>query len=236
MAEKNDKFLNELIKYHVSGQLKVAPEHISERVLDYMQKPAGKTYNSFRKKFFDINEKLGLKQYLIPYLMSSHPGCELDDAIELAEFLRDTHYQPEQVQDFYPTPGTLSTAMYYTGLNPMDMKPVYIPKDRHEKAMQRALLQFSNPKNYDLVHEALVKAHREDLIGYGRNCLIKPRKGDWSYEERGNSKGGKSSPRGKGSNNKGNSRGNDSRNKSNRVRDNSNKKSDRNSKARKKRR
>lgn len=239
MAEKNDRFLNELIKYHVSGQLKVAPEHISERVLDYMQKPAGKTYNSFRKKFFDINEKLGLKQYLIPYLMSSHPGCELDDAIELAEFLRDTHYQPEQVQDFYPTPGTLSTAMYYTGLNPLDMKPVYIPKDRHEKAMQRALLQFSNPKNYDLVHEALVKANREDLIGYGKNCLIKPRKGDWSYEERGNSrgnsskgrckssKGGKSTSRGKG-----NTRANDSRNKSNRGRDNTNK----NSRPRKKRR
>lgn len=239
MAEKNDRFLNELIKYHVSGQLKVAPEHISERVLDYMQKPAGKTYNSFRKKFFDINEKLGLKQYLIPYLMSSHPGCELDDAIELAEFLRDTHYQPEQVQDFYPTPGTLSTAMYYTGLNPLDMKPVYIPKDRHEKAMQRALLQFSNPKNYDLVHEALVKANREDLIGYGKNYLIKPRKGDWSYEERGNSrgnsskgrckssKGGKSTSRGKG-----NTRANDSRNKSNRGRDNTNK----NSRPRKKRR
>ncbi|WP_300279507.1 YgiQ family radical SAM protein [Peptacetobacter sp.] len=188
MAEKNDKFLNELIKHHVSGQLKVAPEHVSERVLDYMQKPAGKTYNNFRKKFFDINEKLGLKQYLIPYLMSSHPGCELDDAIELAEFLRDTHYQPEQVQDFYPTPGTLSTAMFYTGLNPIDMKPVYIPKDRHEKAMQRALLQFSNPKNYDLVHEALVKSNREDLIGYGKNCLIKPRKGDWSYEEKETSK------------------------------------------------
>ena len=152
----------------------------------------------------------------------------------MAEFLRDTHYQPEQVQDFYPTPGTLSTAMYYTGLNPMDMKPVYIPKDRHEKAMQRALLQFSNPKNYDLVHEALVKAHREDLIGYGRNCLIKPRKGDWSYEERGNSggkgknsKGGKSSSRGKVSNSKG---------KSNRGRDNTNRKSSGNSKARKKRR
>ncbi|TQQ85773.1 YgiQ family radical SAM protein [Peptacetobacter hominis] len=183
MAEKNDRFIKELIKHHVSGQLKVAPEHISERVLDYMQKPAGKTYDKFRKKFFEINEKMGLKQYLIPYLMSSHPGCELDDAVELAEFLRDTHYQPEQVQDFYPTPGTLSTAMFYTGLNPLDMKPVYIPKDRHEKAMQRALLQFSNPKNYDLVHEALERTNREDLIGYGPKCLIKPRKGDWSYDE-----------------------------------------------------
>ena len=182
MSEKNDRFLNELVKNHVSGQLKVAPEHVSERVLDYMQKPAGKTYNSFRKKFFDINEKLGLKQYLIPYLMSSHPGCELDDAVELAEFLRDTHYQPEQVQDFYPTPGTLSTAMFYTGINPLDMKPVYIPKDRHEKAMQRALLQFSNPKNYSLVHEALERTNREDLIGYGPKCLIKPRKDDWSYD------------------------------------------------------
>lgn len=241
MAEKNDKFLNELIKHHVSGQLKVAPEHISERVLDYMQKPAGKTYNSFRKKFFDINEKLGLKQYLIPYLMSSHPGCELDDAIELAEFLRDTHYQPEQVQDFYPTPGTLSTAMFYTGLNPMDMKPVYVPKDRHEKAMQRALLQFSNPKNYDLVHEALVKSNREDLIGYGKNCLIKPKKGDWSYEERETSSKGKNNKKKNNSRNStgraNTSKSKQQKGKSSRGRDNSfdSKKSNNNSRKKKRR-
>ena len=177
MADKDNKFLRELIKYHVSGQLKVAPEHVAEEVLYYMQKPAGETYEKFRQKFFDINRQLGMNQYLIPYLMSSHPGSTLDSAIELAEYLRDIHYQPEQVQDFYPTPGTLSTTMFYTGLDPRTMKPVYVPKSREEKAMQRALLQFSQPRNYDLVHEALVKAGREDLIGFGPRCLIKPRGG-----------------------------------------------------------
>lgn len=237
MAEKNDRFIKELIKHHVSGQLKVAPEHISERVLDYMQKPAGKTYDKFRKKFFEINEKMGLKQYLIPYLMSSHPGCELDDAVELAEFLRDTHYQPEQVQDFYPTPGTLSTAMFYTGLNPLDMKPVYIPKDRHEKAMQRALLQFSNPKNYDLVHEALERTNREDLIGYGPKCLIKPRKGDWSYDEsrdrRNSASSSKKKSSGKRNNKSSDNKRKDNRktgNKDNRNRGRNNTESKRNSK------
>ena len=175
MADKDNKFLRELIKHHISGQLKVAPEHVAEEVLYYMQKPAGETYEKFRQKFFDINRQLGMNQYLIPYFMSSHPGSTLHSAIELAEYLRDIHYQPEQVQDFYPTPGTLSTTMFYTGLDPRTMKPVYVPKSREEKAMQRALLQFSQPRNYDLVHEALVKAGREDLIGFGPRCLIKPR-------------------------------------------------------------
>lgn len=165
MADKNNKFLRELIEHHVSGQLKVAPEHISEEVLKYMQKPAGKTYDKFRQKFFAINEELGKKQYLIPYLMSSHPGSTLNSAIELAEYLRDTHYQPEQVQDFYPTPGTLSTTMFYTGIDPLTMKPVYVPKSKRDKAMQRALLQYRAPRNYDLVYSALVEAGREDLIG-----------------------------------------------------------------------
>ncbi|TYK91430.1 DUF3362 domain-containing protein, partial [Streptococcus dysgalactiae] len=134
----------ELIEHHVSGQLKVAPEHISEEVLKYIQKPAGKTYDKFRQKFFAINEELGKKQYLIPYLMSSHPGSTLNSAIELAEYLRDTHYQPEQVQDFYPTPGTLSTTMFYTGIDPLTMKPVYVPKSKRDKAMQRACLLYTS--------------------------------------------------------------------------------------------
>ncbi|MDA3733347.1 YgiQ family radical SAM protein [Niameybacter massiliensis] len=175
MADKDDTFFRELIEHHVSGQLKVAPEHISAKVLKYMGKPAGKTYDRFREKFFKINEQLGKKQYIIPYLMSSHPGSTLDTAIELAEYLRDIHYQPEQVQDFYPTPGTLSTTMFYTGLDPMTMEEVYIPRTKEEKAMQRALLQFSNPKKYDIVYAALVKAGRLDLIGYGPKCLIRPR-------------------------------------------------------------
>ena len=175
MADKDNKFMKELIEHHVSGQLKVAPEHISEEVLQHMQKPAGDTYDRFRQKFFDINKKLGKKQYIIPYLMSSHPGSTLNSAIELAEYLRDTNYQPEQVQDFYPTPGTLSTTMFYTGLDPLTMKPMYIPKSKTEKAMQRVLLQYKAPRNYDLVYKALVEAGREDLIGYGPRCLIKPR-------------------------------------------------------------
>ena len=175
MADKNDKFFKELVEHHVSGQLKVAPEHIAEEVLQHMQKPAGNTYDKFREKFFRLSEKAGKKQYIIPYLMSSHPGSTLNSAIELAEYLRDTKYQPEQVQDFYPTPGTLSTTMFYTGLDPLTMKPVYVPKSKHEKAMQRALLQYRAPRNYDLVHAALVEAGREDLIGFGPRCLIKPR-------------------------------------------------------------
>lgn len=175
MADKSDKFFKELVEHHVSGQLKVAPEHISPKVLKYMGKPAGKTYDKFREKFYKINDQLGKKQFIIPYLMSSHPGSTLHTAIELAEYLRDIRYQPEQVQDFYPTPGTLSTTMFYTGLDPLTMEKVYIPKTKTEKAMQRALLQYRNPRNYDLVHEALMKAGREDLIGFGAKCLIKPR-------------------------------------------------------------
>lgn len=191
MADKDNKFLRELIEHHVSGQLKVAPEHIAEEVLQYMQKPAGNTYDKFRQKFFAINEQLGKKQYLIPYLMSSHPGSTLNSAIELAEYLRDTHYQPEQVQDFYPTPGTLSTTMFYTGIDPLTMKPVYVPKSKTEKAMQRALLQYRAPRNYDLVYNALVEAGREDLIGYNPRCLIKPKEDRpyTNYSNRGPKKG-----------------------------------------------
>lgn len=175
MADKNDTFFNELIKHHISGQLKVAPEHVSHKVLKYMGKPAGKTYDKFMEKFYKATEKAGKKQYIIPYLMSSHPGSTLDSAIELAEYLRDINYQPEQVQDFYPTPGTLSTTMYYTGLDPITLEKVHIPKTKNEKAMQRALLQYKDPMKYDLVLSALTQAGREDLIGYGPKCLIKPR-------------------------------------------------------------
>lgn len=173
MADKDDTFFKELVEHHVSGKLKVAPEHVSPQVLKYMGKPAGETYNKFTAKFDKITKKLGKKQYIIPYLMSSHPGSTLECAIELAEYLRDINYQPEQVQDFYPTPGTLATTMYYTGLDPMTMKEVYVPKSKHEKAMQRALLQFKNPKYYTLVYEALTEAGRTDLIGNGSKCLIR---------------------------------------------------------------
>lgn len=172
--KKNETFLSELIEHHVSGQLKVAPEHIAGNVLKYMGKPAGKTYEQFKEKFFRINERLGKKQFIVPYLMSSHPGSTLKEAVELAEYLRDTHYQPEQVQDFYPTPGTLSTAMFFTGIDPLTMEQVYIPKSKTEKAMQRALLQYRNPKKYELIRAALIQANREDLIGLGPKCLIRP--------------------------------------------------------------
>jgi len=175
MADKNDTFLNELIKHHVSGQLKVAPEHVSHKVLHHMGKPAGKTYNKFMEKFYSATKKIEKKQYIIPYFMSSHPGSTLVSAIELAEYLRDINYQPEQVQDFYPTPGTLSTTMFYTGLDPITLEKVHIPKTKNEKAMQRALLQYKDPMKYDLVYSALIEANREDLIGYGPKCLIKPR-------------------------------------------------------------
>ncbi|MEG2411638.1 MAG: YgiQ family radical SAM protein [Clostridium sp.] len=173
MADKDDTFFKELVEHHVSGQLKVAPEHVCGNVLKYMGKPAGKTYDKFTEKFYKINEAAGKKQYIIPYLMSSHPGSTLDSAIELAEYLRDIKYQPEQVQDFYPTPGTLATAMFYTGVDPLTMEKVYVPKSKSEKAMQRALLQYRNPKKYDIVYDALVQAGRQDLIGNGPKCLIK---------------------------------------------------------------
>lgn len=174
--DSDDTFFKELIKNHISGQLKVAPEHISNRVLDKMGKPGRNVYEKFVEKYNRLNKELHKDQYLVPYLMSSHPGSDLKAAIELAEYLRDIHHQPEQVQDFYPTPGTLSTAMYYTGLDPRDMKPVYVARTPKEKAMQRALMQYKNPRNYELVHEALKLEHREDLIGNDSKCLIRKKK------------------------------------------------------------
>ena len=175
MADSNKEFLKEICKYHVSGQMRVAPEHVSDNVLKEMGKPGVNVYNSFVKEFEKINRELGLNQYIVPYLMSSHPGSRLKDAITLAEYIRDMGYIPEQVQDFYPTPGTVSTTMYYTGLNPLTMEEVYVPKNPHEKAMQRALIQYKKPENYELVKEALLREHREDLIGFGPECLIRPR-------------------------------------------------------------
>ena len=175
LADKDDTFLEELCKYHVSGQLKVAPEHISDNVLRYMGKPSNQVFEEFSAKYKKMNEKLGLKQYMVPYLMSSHPGSTLKDAVALAEYIRDIGYMPEQVQDFYPTPSTISTCMYYTGVDPRTMKPVYVAKNPHEKAMQRALIQYKRPENYDLVKEALQKAGRTDLIGFDKKCLIPPR-------------------------------------------------------------
>lgn len=174
--DADDTFFHELCKYHVSGQLKVAPEHICDEVLSKMGKPGNAVYERFLAKYRRINEELGLKQYVVPYLMSSHPGSTLKEAVALAEYLRDLGYMPEQVQDFYPTPSTISTCMYYTGLDPRDLKPVYVPKTPHEKAMQRALIQYRNPKNYELVREALIRAGRKDLIGFDKKCLIRPRK------------------------------------------------------------
>lgn len=175
LADKDKTFLKELCQYHISGQLKVAPEHVSDAVLDKMGKPHHEVYVDFTKQYKKMNERLGMDQYLVPYLMSSHPGSELKDAVTLAEYIRDLGYMPEQVQDFYPTPSTLSTCMYYTGLDPRTMTPVYVPKDPHEKDMQRALIQYRDPKNYQLVKEALIKAGREDLIGFDSRCLIPPR-------------------------------------------------------------
>ena len=190
IADKDDEFFYELCKHHISGQLKVAPEHISDNVLKYMGKPENSVYEAFQKKYKKINERIDKKQYLVPYLMSSHPGSTIKEAVELAEYLRDLGYMPEQVQDFYPTPSTLSTCMYYTGYDPRTMKPVYTPKNPHEKAMQRALIQYRNPKNYELVKEALTIAGRTDLIGFDKKCLIRPR-------NMGNSYGGRTKKEGK---------------------------------------
>lgn len=176
MADPDHSFLKELCQYHVSGQMRVAPEHVSDNVLSKMGKPSASIYTAFVKEFNQLNEKLGLKQYVVPYLMSSHPGSTMKDAIKLAEYIRDMGYIPEQVQDFYPTPGTVSTTMYYTGLDPFTMEEVYVPRDPHEKAMQRALIQYRDPKNYELVKEALLREGREDLIGFGREYLIPPHK------------------------------------------------------------
>lgn len=175
LADADDTFFQELVEHHVSGQLKVAPEHICDSVLSKMGKPSRAVYEQFVKKYTRINETLGKKQFLVPYLMSSHPGSTLKEAIELAEYLRDAGYMPEQVQDFYPTPSTVSTVMYYTGIDPRNGQKVYVCRNPHEKAMQRALIQYRNPNNYELVREALMKAGRQDLIGFGPKCLIRPR-------------------------------------------------------------
>ena len=176
LADRDDKFLEEISKYHISGQLRVAPEHVTDHVLDLMGKPRAEVYEKFVEKFEKMNKKLGLKQYVVPYLISSHPGSKLKDAIALAESIRDMGYMPQQVQDFYPTPSTISTCMYYCGVDPRTMKTVEITSNPHEKAMQRALIQYKLPENYDLVKEALLKEKREDLIGFGPKCLIPPRK------------------------------------------------------------
>lgn len=174
-ADTSSAFLDELAKYHVSGQLRVAPEHVSDEVLYYMGKPEHAVYQQFLKKFEKANARSGKKQYVVPYLMSSHPGCTITEAVKLAEYVRDMGFMPEQVQDFYPTPSTMSTCMYYTGIDPRTGKKVYVPKTSKEKAMQRALLQYKNPENYELVKEALLLAGRKDLIGFDKKCLIRPR-------------------------------------------------------------
>ena len=178
LADGDDTFFKELCEHHISGQLKVAPEHVADAVLQKMGKPANHVYQKFVERYYKYNKELNKNQFLVPYLMSSHPGSTLKEAIQLAEYLRDLGYMPEQVQDFYPTPSTLSTCMYYTGYDPRTMTKVYVPVNPHEKAMQRALIQYRNPKNYNLVVEALTKAGRTDLIGYDKKCLIRPRKGD----------------------------------------------------------
>ena len=174
LADKNDAFFKKLVRDNVSGQLKVAPEHCASQVLSCMGKPNFEVYEKFRKRYFELTKSFGKEQYLVPYLMSSHPGSDLNSAIELALCLKRDSYAPEQVQDFYPTPGTASTVMYYTGINPLNMKRVYVTTDYHEKLLQRALLQYNRPQNADLVREALTKAGRTDLIGYGKECLVKP--------------------------------------------------------------
>lgn len=173
--DEDDTFFRELVEHHISGQLKVAPEHVSDNVLAMLGKPRNEVYERFKKKYKQLNEEKGKKQFVVPYLMSSHPGSTMKDAVILAEYLRDLGYMPEQVQDFYPTPSTISTCMYYTGIDPRNMKPIYVTTNPHEKAMQRALIQYRNPKNYDLVCEALKIAGREDLIGFDKKCLIRPR-------------------------------------------------------------
>ena len=206
LADSKDTFFRELVQYHISGQLKVAPEHVSDAVLCRMGKPRNAVYNRFVDKYFALNKQYNMNQFLVPYLMSSHPGSTMKEAVELAEYIRDMGYNPEQVQDFYPTPSTLSTVMYYTGLDPRTMEKVYVPTDPHEKAMQRALIQYRNPKNYYLVKEALIKAHREDLIGSGPKCLIRavpPRNGGYTSASKAPGKPAKSTASGKGNNAKG---------------------------------
>ena len=199
LADKKDTFIRELVQYHISGQLKVAPEHVSDAVLCRMGKPRNAVYNQFVSKYFALNKQYNMNQFLVPYLMSSHPGSTMKEAVELAEYIRDMGYNPEQVQDFYPTPSTLSTVMYYTGLDPRTMEKVYVPTDPHEKAMQRALIQYRNPKNYYLVREALIAAHREDLIGSGPKCLIRaipPKAGGYTSVGKAAAKSAKPHPQG----------------------------------------
>ena len=178
MQDPTGEFFSELVRYHISGQLKVAPEHCVAHTLDYMGKPHIQVYEKFREKYFKLNRRYGKDQYLVPYLISSHPGCTLEDAVQLAEWLNRQGHMPEQVQDFYPTPGTLATCMWYTGIDPRTMKPVFVPKTPHDKALQRALMQWRKPQNRKLVLEALRKTGREDLIGYGKHCLVKPDRGE----------------------------------------------------------
>ena len=176
LADRSDTFFRELVKYHISGQLKVAPEHVANRVLQMMGKPEHSVYQKFTEKYKEMNDSCGMNQFLVPYLMSSHPGCSMKEAVELACYLRELGYMPEQVQDFYPTPSTISTCMYYTGLDPRTMETVYVEKNPHRKALQRALIQYRKPENYDMIAEALHLAGREDLIGFGPDCLIRPRR------------------------------------------------------------
>lgn len=204
MGDKSGEFCAELVKHHVSGQLKVAPEHCVNSVLDYMGKPRIEVYEKFREKYRRLNQKYGKEQYLVPYLMSSHPGCTLADAVKLAEWLNASGHMPEQVQDFYPTPGTLSTCMYYTSLDPRTMEPVFVPKTPHEKAMQRALMQWRRPEKRPLVLEALRLTHREDLIGYGRHCLVRPERPDGGG--RGREEGAPHAPEGRSRRKAGNGR------------------------------
>ena len=185
-----DEFIRELAAHHVSGQLRLAPEHVSDEVLRVMGKPPARVYREFTERFDAANAELGLKQFALPYLMSSHPGSTLKEAVELAEFCRDMGFNPEQVQDFYPTPSTISTCIYYTGVDPRTMEEVYCPRTPHEKAMQRALIQYRNPKNRALVTEALKAAGREDLIGSGPQCLVRPGKGGGPKGGKGGSSGG----------------------------------------------
>lgn len=191
MVDSNDEFLKELCEKHISGQLRVAPEHVSDNVLRMMGKPQNSVYEKFIDRYKRVNAKTGKQQYVVPYLMSSHPGSTLKEAVELAEYVRDIGYMPEQVQDFYPTPSTISTCMYYTGVDPRTMKPVYVPHNPHEKAMQKALMMYRKPENYDLVKEALIKAGRQDLIGFDKKCLIAPRKMDRKGEHQGQRSYGK---------------------------------------------
>ena len=177
LCDKNEDFFRRLVREHVSGQLKVAPEHCRDGVLGYMGKPRIGVYDMFSRRYFELCREAGREQYLVPYLMSSHPGSTLSDAVELALYLKRSGISAEQVQDFYPTPGTVSTVMFYTGLDPLTMKPVYVPRDYKDKRMQRALLQWKRPENAALIREALAKCGRSELIGYGKECLVYPESG-----------------------------------------------------------